>query len=148
METIIINRQVSDKEIIDIKTMMEKGDCRLYTSLGLPVELSHLNIEKPVLSSQVKKQIFDDALSDLLKFGDKLTDGIAVSKRLTFGSMPLWHYQRFRIYFPLRTLLLELAELNHLSMDSARVICYTGSTFLTDQAGLPPNVELHCGSSL
>ena len=145
MDTIIINRQLADKEIIAIKAMMEKGDFRLYASLGLPAGLAHLIPEQPVLSSQEKKQLFANALSGLLQFGDKIIDGIAVSKRLTIGSMPLWHYQRFRIYFPLRTLLLELAELRQLSIDSDRLICYSSSTLLSGLPELPSNVELHVG---
>lgn len=142
MDIIVINRQLSDTEIIDIKSMLENGNFRLYSSVGLPPALAHFKIEQPVISLPEKKEIYANALKDLLEFGDKQIDEKVVSKWLTFGAMPLWHYQRFRIYFPLRDLLLELAELRKLSIGSERVICYTGSTFLSNLPELPANIEL------
>jgi len=126
--------------------MMENSSFRLFSSVGLPAALAHFNSEQSVLSSQEKKQIFSRALSDLLKFGDKQIDGKPVSVWLTFGAMPLWHYQRFRIYFPLRNLLLEFAELKKLSIDSEKVICFSGNRFLSSLPELPPNLEQRFGS--
>lgn len=122
--------------------MMELGSHRLYAPAGLPDALTHFTFEQSVLSSLEKNQIFSQSLNDLLAFGDKQIDGKAVSKWLTFGAMPLWHYQRFRIYFPLRNLLLEFAELQKLSLDSGKVICYTCNKFLSNLSELPPNLEL------
>ena len=126
---------------------MENGSYRLYSSLALPSALAHFKLGQPVRSLQEKKQIFAQALSELLEFGDKQVDGKPVSKWLTFGAMSLWHYQRFRIYFPLRNLLLELAELKKLSIDSEKLICYSDSTFLSSLPELPFNVELRPGVS-
>lgn len=145
MDTIVINRSLSDTEIDEIKSMMSGGGHRISATVGLPDALSHFRQEAPVLNSAEKKQIFSQALSDLLGFGDKLVEGKTVSKWLTFGAMPLWHYQRFRIYFPLRNLLLELAELEKLAVSSGKVICYSENTFLSSLPELPPNLELHFG---
>ena len=126
--------------------MMENGSHRLIASVGLSDELLHFTREPPVLNSEEKKQIFSQSLSDLLEFGDKQIEGQAVSKWLTFGAMPLWHYQRFRIYFPLRNLLLELAELKKLSINADKLICYSCNPFLSNLPELPPNLELRFGT--
>jgi hypothetical protein len=143
MNTIVVNRSLSDAEIIAVKSMMEGGSHQLISSVGLPVALSIFKLEPSLLSSEEKKKVFAQSLNDLLAFGDLHVDGKAVSRWLTFGAMPLWHYQRFRIYFPLRNLLLELAEIKKLSIGSEKVICYTGSTFLSSLPELPANLELH-----
>jgi hypothetical protein len=148
MGIIVINRQLSDTEIIEIHSMMVNSSHRLFSTVGLPAALAQYNQEQQVLSPEEKKQIFSRSLSDLLEFGDKQVEGRAVSNWLTFGAMPLWHYQRFRIYFPLRNLLLELAELQKLSSGTEKVICYTSQAFLSGLPELPPNLEVRYSAAV
>jgi hypothetical protein len=141
MDTILINRTLSQSEIIEIKHLITGADFRIIALVSLPAGLSDIKPETSCIDPSDKKKIFSSALTSLLEFGDKEFAGLAISSWFTFGSMPLWHYQRFRIYFPLRNFLLELAEIQKMASQSDKVICFTSSR-LKDYPELPANVEL------
>jgi hypothetical protein len=142
MDAILINRQLSQTEISEIRKMVARADCKLYSLMAMPLELSDLQQEPSYLTPSAKKLLYAQTLNALLEFGDKQVSGIAISDWFTFGSMPLWHYQRFRIFFPLRTLIHELSELQKMAVHSGKVTCFTSSNLLFEYPDLPPNVDL------
>jgi len=147
MDAILINRALSEEEVSDIRKMATINGCRLFATVSVPSGLSDIKFEPSEISPSEKKQLFSSALNALLGFGDKQISGLAISQWFTFGSVPLWHYQRFRIFFPLRNLMLELAELQKIASRSDKVICYTSLMLLRDYTGLPANVELRFADS-
>jgi hypothetical protein len=147
MDAILINRALSKSEVAEIRKRVEGSDCKLYSIQALQVELADLKQEQCTLGADAKKLLYSQTLNSLLEFGDKEVLGKAVSKWFTFGSMPLWHYQRFRIFFPLRNLLQELEELQQIASRSDKVICYSASGLLIEYPDLPLNVEFRLGVS-
>lgn len=147
MDAIFINRALSKAEVVEIRKRIEESDCKLYSIQALPIELADLKQEQCALGADAKKLLYSQTLNSLLEFGDKEVLGKAISRWFTFGSMPLWHYQRFRIFFPLRNLMQELAELQQIASRSEKVICFSSSGLLLEYPDLPLNVEFRLGSS-
>jgi hypothetical protein len=147
MDSILISRPLSQAEVAEIRKMSEGTDCKFFALPSMPVELSDIKQEPSTLSLSARKQLYSQTLSSLLEFGDKQISGKAISQWFTFGSMPLWHYQRFRIFFPLRNLLYEVAELQQIAAQSAKVTCFTASTLLPEFHVLPANIEMRFGNS-
>jgi hypothetical protein len=146
MDAILINRQLSRPEISEIRKMVAGADCKLFSLMALPLELSDLQLEPSYLSPSAKKLLYAQTLNTLLEFGDKQVSGIAISDWFTFGSMPLWHYQRFRIFFPLRNLMHELAELQQIALQFVKVTCFSSSNILLEYLDVPKNVDLRFGN--
>jgi hypothetical protein len=147
MDAILINRVLSQPEILEIRKRVEGSDCKLFSMLDMPSELSGIKLEPLNLNPSDKKLLFTQTLNALLEFGDKQVSGKAISEWFTFGSMPLWHYQRFRIFFPLRNMMYELSELKQIASLSDNVTCFTSSNLLSEYPDLPSNIELRLGDS-
>ncbi len=147
MDAILINRPLLHHEVEEVRKLVAGTDCKIFATLALPSELTDLILEPLYLSPSEKKQIYAQTLDSLLGFGDKQVSGIAVSDWFSLGSMPLWHYQRFRIFFPLRNLMYELAGLQKIAQQAAKVTCFTSSDLLIEYPDLLPNIDLRFHNS-
>ena len=147
MDAILINRTLSHTEVSEIRKMEKGTDYKFFSMISIPPVLSDIRFEPSYITPSDKKQLYSETLNALLEFGDKQVSGKAISEWFTFSSMPLWHYQRFRIFFPLRDLLHELSEIQQIAAHSDKVICFASSKLLWDYPGLPVNVELRFGDS-
>lgn len=100
MEACLIFRQPDAEEWKAIAESAGNGDMDVLLAPGIAVPEGIHTTQLPAeLISQASRQL----LSELLSFGDRNIEGKPVSERLSFGKLRLWHYQRFRIFFNLKT---------------------------------------------
>ena len=120
METNLIFRNLTQREQQVVKAQQALG-ARVVTLPGLNI------------GSLVGVGLFPDSLVkdsaheliDLIKsIGDKLIYGQHVSKLLTIEKVPLWHYQRFRVFFLLKNAWLVNHCIEYYTREGDKLICY------------------------
>lgn len=131
MTAIIIKRQLNKEEIDEIIDLSAKEkSIKLYTSVSIPGKLKNLNFYNPELTESEKKKINYNIIRYTTDFGEKKIEGKTIREWLTFGKASIWHYHKFRIYFSVRNLSIELAEIKQILNLSASIILYTNDSRL------------------
>jgi len=97
----------------------------------------------PPITQEEKKKINYDTMKQVLAFGDKLIDGVAVADRLKFDSSSLWYYHKFRAYFRLRNLKYEAHALREYAKQSDEHIYYFTNDRLLAGMEFPKNVSIY-----
>ena len=97
---IIINRPLEISEINEIKRFAENGS-KIYTVSGAP---TYEFAQRISLSSEEKKQVNYQTMSEVLQFGDLPIGDQTVADLFRFDTASMWHYHKFRVYFAVRNL--------------------------------------------
>ena len=129
MTAVIIKRQLFKEEINEIFNLTA-GDksIKLYTSVSLPESLKNLTFHNPELNESLKKKINYDILKKTLEFGEKKIEGKSVCNWLTIDKASIWHYHKFRIYFSIRNLFIEVTEINEILKSFDNIILFTNDS--------------------
>lgn len=137
MEVILIFRQLSKCEIGDLTTNHEPS-VKIYSLPGLFINLP---LSLNVIPETIVKEASDDLINTMKKLGNKDIEGISLSDLFTFDKMPLWHYQKFRIFFLLRKHWIINHSLNYYSKDYDVIHAYVPDDY--NNAPTPGNVEVN-----
>lgn len=100
MEAILIFRQPDAEEWKALAESMGKATADVVLAPGVvaPEGFNTIPLPQDLISEATR-----NLLMSLISFGDRCIVGKPVSERLSFGNLRLWHYQRFRIFFSLKT---------------------------------------------
>ncbi|MDY0341945.1 MAG: CDP-glycerol glycerophosphotransferase family protein [Lentimicrobium sp.] len=110
MEAVLIFRQPDAEEWKAIAESTRKGEVDVVLAPGI---VAPDDFRTTPLSAELISRASSQLLKELLRFGDRNIEGRAVSERLSFGKLRLWHYQRFRIFFSLKTEYLIFTAAEH-----------------------------------
>ncbi|MGE5457984.1 MAG: CDP-glycerol glycerophosphotransferase family protein, partial [Methanococcaceae archaeon] len=103
MEVILVFRRLTDNEMDDVQLARANGT-EIFVMPGLLTESISYNSVLPFLF--IPEALIKEASADLIRaikeLGDKDIDSSSLSELLTIDRVPLWHYQRFRVFFMLR----------------------------------------------
>jgi len=100
-KTVIINRPLSDSEIIEIKRLAETGST-IFAFTGK--EISGVT-QQISLSPNEKRQLNYETMADVLQFGDVTFNDQTISDLFRIDTASVWHYHKFRVYFAVRNLM-------------------------------------------
>lgn len=109
-KTVIINRPLSDSEIIEVKRLAETGS-KIYTFSGDYFPDSALRIS---LSTDEKRQVNYETMAEVLQFGDLTYNDQTISDLFRIDTASVWHFHKFRVYFAVRNLMYFLKPLEEL----------------------------------
>ncbi|MCB9015603.1 MAG: UDP-N-acetylglucosamine 2-epimerase [Lentimicrobiaceae bacterium] len=124
METVLIFRQLSESEKGQLKQRLLDNDCLVVLKSPdmLPAGLPDAQVLS--LPSGISVAAGQKLLNAILAFGDLTIEDSGIGKYFDMGNFPLWHYQRFRIFFMLRPLFVIKEAVEHYLQGSVRVVCY------------------------
>jgi len=100
-KTVIINRPLSDSEIIEIKRLAETGSTIFaFSGNEIPDLTQHIS-----LSPDEKRQVNYETMAEVLQFGDLSCNNQTVAELFSIDNASVWHYHKFRVYFAVRNLM-------------------------------------------
>jgi len=109
-KTVIINRPLSDSEIIEVKRLAETGSTIFAFSGNEIPELT----QQISLSPDEKRQVNYETMAEVLQFGDVTFNDQTLSDLFRIDTASVWHYHKFRVYFAVRNLIYFLKPLEQL----------------------------------
>lgn len=120
MEVILIFRQLSEKEEA---TLISKNASQLqvFCLPGLSVSLS---VPMTEIHEDIIKKASIDLISAINSLGDYSFNGASISEILTVDKIPLWHYQRFRVFFLMKKEWVINQCIKSYLPDNTHLICY------------------------
>lgn len=124
METILIFRKPGLDEIEEIRKLHIPDTCRIFYLPGLIEPEIFPGFEVLPMPGQLIRDADRGLLSGILEFGDRHAGEASISKLLNLDGLPLWHYQRFRIYFRLQPVFRIRKVLKHFSQTAGAVFAY------------------------
>ncbi len=95
---IIINRQLADSEIEDVKLLIDDGAKVFALSAGYSSDFA----QQIILSSEEKRLLNYQTMAEVLQFGDLPVGDQTVADLFRIDNASVWHYHKFRIYFAVR----------------------------------------------
>jgi len=100
-KTVIINRPLSDSEIIELKRLAETGSTIFaFSGNEIPEVTQQIN-----LSPDEKRQVNYETMDEVLQFGDLKCNDQTISDFFRIDTASVWHYHKFRVYFAVRNLM-------------------------------------------
>jgi len=109
-KTVIINRPLSDSEIIEVKRLAETGSTIFAFSGNEIPDLT----QQITLSPDEKRQVNYETMAEVLQFGDVTFNDQTLSDLFRIDTASVWHYHKFRVYFAVRNLMYFLKPLEQL----------------------------------
>jgi len=109
-KTVIINRPLSDSEIIEVNRLAETGSTIFAFSGNEIPELT----QQITLSPDEKRQVNYETMAEVLQFGDVTFNDQTLSNLFRIDNASVWHYHKFRVYFAVRNLMYFLKPLEQL----------------------------------
>jgi CDP-glycerol glycerophosphotransferase (TagB/SpsB family) len=100
-KTVIINRPLSDSEIIEVKRLAETGSTIFAFSGNEIPEVT----QQITLSPDEKRQVNYETMAEVLQFGDVSCNNQTVAELFSIDTASVWHYHKFRVYFAVRNLM-------------------------------------------
>jgi len=122
MEAVLIFRQPDAGEIPVIEDMLQRQGCFGVVSQG--ITLTNMRANPELLPAGIAQSANQSLLDSILAFGDRMVGDQSVSELLDLGSFPIWHYQRFRIYFRLRPLIVLRSAIEHYLQESEKITVF------------------------
>ena len=135
METFLIFRKLSPWEVSDLKQRLQQNQGKVIGLPGLIREEDFQGTTIEYLPTSLTQAANQKLLKEILRFGDKEIEGKAISERLNLDGMPIWHYQRFRIYFKLQTIFLLREALQLLKGETIKCYCDFSKENFSDISG-------------
>jgi hypothetical protein len=125
METYLIFRQLTNDEAVSLKANAGTEKNNIIYLAGTINQNEYKNITTSTIPSDLIKQSEQVLLQKLLAFGDLKVVHQTVGELFNQFGMPLWHYQRFRIFFNLKEVFLIRQAIQYYSVSSNKVTVYT-----------------------
>ncbi|MFH1121137.1 MAG: hypothetical protein V1775_15060 [Bacteroidota bacterium] len=143
MEAILIFRQPDVNETKVIEDKLHKSLCIAVAAPGLQIADS-LNFAEP-LPAGITRQANRHLLNSILAFGDRDAGNETLSELLNAGNFPIWHYQRFRIYYNLQPLFVLREATEHYQKQGYHITVYCDSGSVSSLNGLEKPVYIIAG---
>ncbi len=142
---IVINRSLSESEILNIRRLAESEEnLRIFSTSSIaypfPVEIISQDAAE-------KRDINYSEMERLLAFGDAKTGDASLAELLSVSGMSLWHYHKFRIYFIMRNQAYEEALIRDLAPAYDEIQLYTSFSDFQLFGNLPENVVIVQGAT-
>lgn len=109
-KTVIINRPLSDSEIIEVKRLAETGSTIFAFSGNEIADLT----QQITLTADEKRQVNYETMAEVLQFGDVTFNDQTLADLFRIDTASVWHYHKFRVYFAVRNLMYFLKPLEQL----------------------------------
>ena len=109
-KNVIINRPLSESEVIEVKRLAETGST-IYAFSGN--EISGIT-QQITFSPDEKRQVNYETMAEVLQFGDVTYNNQTISDLFRIDTASIWHYHKFRVYFAVRNLMYFLKPLEQL----------------------------------
>ncbi len=106
METFLIFRKLNPDEIDAIQLQLQQVPGKILSLPGCIRSEDFPDHQIEFFSPSLSQYANQKLLKEVLHFGDKEIEKTHISELLNLGGLPLWHYQRFRIYFKLQLVFL------------------------------------------
>lgn len=100
-KTILINRDLSEKELAEVTRLKSEGAQVFALSGRHSAEFSRL----PGLSAEEKREINYSTMAEVLQLGDLPVGDQTIADCFRIDTASVWHYHKFRVYFAVRNLL-------------------------------------------
>lgn len=138
---IIVSSKISQKDQSRVSQLLaDHPEAVIYSNFdSLPLHSSTTQHRFEPDPDQ-KKRINYKVMEQVLQFGEKPIEGIALTDCLTFGKASLWHYHKFRIYFNTRNAIYELTKLKSIANKFEKVYFFGEGEILKRSGALPQNV--------
>ncbi len=140
MNSIVINRKLKQKEILEIKNFLNNDNYTLYTSIDLPEQLQSFTAKNYKIDDEEKNKINHQVLDKVIAFGDKKINDKSIYEWLRYEYASIWHYSKFRIYFLVCNLEYEISEINYFSKKYEKTIYFSSNSYLKIYKEIPDNV--------
>lgn len=127
MEAFLIFRQPNTSELSAIETALQRSNSFAVTAPG--ISISNPGISSAKLAPEIIRKANQDILDAILAFGDREISGETFSSLINPGNFPIWHYQRFRIFFKLRPLFVLRTAIDHYLCQGCRVVVYCDEVY-------------------
>lgn len=144
METILIFRQPDVVEWKAIEIKVQQTSCMVVTVPG--IVLPDNNFSFTSLPAEITRNANQELLDSILLLGDKNTGDQSLSEVLNSVGFPIWHYQRFRIFFILRPLFLLRSAIGHFLNQGDHVSVYCDAVHASKLADFGDKIRLHTGA--
>lgn len=106
-KTIIINRKLTDSEIIELAQLVQSGyEVFAFPGTDAPDFAQHI-----AASTDEKRDINYQMMDEVLRFGDFSVGNQTVAEVFSIDMASVWHYHKFRVYFAVRNLMYFLQPL-------------------------------------
>lgn len=128
METYLIFRKLNPDEITAIQRQLQQSPGKIFSLPGCIRTEDFPDDEIKFFSASLNQTANQKLLKEVLNFGDKEIKETHISEILNLEGLPLWHYQRFRIFFKLQPVFLIREALQLLILKEAKTICYCNSS--------------------
>lgn len=122
MEAILIFQQPDERGTRLILERLGQPDCIVVTAPG--IQLSQAIPSAQVLPAGVASEANADLLRQIHLFGDTRIGDKTIGQLFNPGNLPLWHYQRFRIFFELRTAFMARSAVRFYHLQGRKVVAY------------------------
>jgi hypothetical protein len=143
MVAIVINRPLSETEIAEADLLLKQpGEAVLFAGADVPAALWAYPCRRFELDAGGKTEVNYRVLEQVLAFGERKVDGVAIADLLMLEKASIWHYHKFRTYFALRNFFNDLEALKRIASAHGKVILYTSDNLFNRYTDLPAGVEL------
>ncbi len=113
MNCALIYRELSDKEILQVKELYTNGaEVRISPLQSIPNELSHIKIKTIHLEEAEKSLLAHNIKKELLNYGNTNIKGKTIKEWLAIRNTSLWYYHKHRIYIEVSNYYFTLKEIN------------------------------------
>ena len=143
METILIFRQPDVVEWKAIEKQVQQICSRVVTAPGIVLPISGISFTS--LPAEITRKANQELLDSILLLGDKNTGDESLSEVLNSVGLPIWHYQRFRIFFILRPLFLLRYAIAHFLNQGSHVSIYCDAAHAPKLVDFVEKISLHIG---
>ncbi|MFA8300366.1 MAG: UDP-N-acetylglucosamine 2-epimerase [Hyphomicrobiales bacterium] len=120
MRALIIKEVPYNIEVI-LPYLNNTEDTIIYTEIEHPI-WNDFEVRPPSISEDEKSSINYSAMQSISEFGDHEIYGLSLTEYLKYQEMPVWQYNKFRVYFLLRNIQYIEREIEHLKSTYDEII--------------------------
>lgn len=136
METYLIFRQLTTDEAESLKSISGTEKNHLFYLPGTINSADFNNLNISTIPSDIIKNSEQSLLQKVLAFGEITVSQKTIGELFNQAGMPLWHYQRFRIFFNLKEVFLIRRAIQFYLTTGNKIIVFTNqpAEFFNDLA--------------
>lgn len=124
MEIFLIFRHLNPTETVYLKQQLDQKEGCIFYLPGLVNQDNFEGYTLDIIPPEVIKSANQKLLHDILGFGGLKLGDSQIGELFHIEGLPLWHYQRFRIFYRLQQTFQIRSALNYFNQRSNRISCY------------------------
>lgn len=140
MEALLIFQQPDERGIRLIRERLGQSGCIVITAPG--IQVSQAIPSAQVLPAEVTREANAGLLQQIHLFGDTRIGDKTIGQLFNPGNLPLWHYQRFRIFFELRTAFIARSAVRFYHLQGRKAVAYCNDSLARELSTMeePPDI--------